>query len=122
MQHLTRLELLNVLLCNALLITIGSAAPQLSELFLDLSAKDFAATASAAGAAAVAQIPCIELVWSKMLDCKHTSAFLQLPNIRKYRNRYTDTLFAGARSGQMTQWTAETCVCTNCFMRRGRVV
>jgi hypothetical protein len=117
MQQLTRLEMVNVLLCDALLIEIGSAAPQLRELSLDLGEKDFAATASAAGAAAVAHIPRIELVWTKMMTCKHTAPFLQLPNISKYRNRCASKV-NGAGAAEMTQWTAETCICTACFMKR----
>jgi hypothetical protein len=68
MQQLTRLDLVYVVLCDELLITIGNAAPQLRELSLDLGEKDFAATASAAGAAAVAHIQRIELVWTKSLE------------------------------------------------------
>jgi hypothetical protein len=113
MAHLTRLELVRVLLCDQLLSTIGSAAPQLRELHLDLASIAFAASTSTEGAAAAAHIPRIELTWNKGLHCSSNSAVMQLPNIRMMRHRFLNSELRDIA------WSADNCICFDGVYKRG---
>ncbi|WIA40147.1 hypothetical protein OEZ86_013546 [Tetradesmus obliquus] len=113
MPHLTRLELVRVLLCDVLLKTIGSKAPQLRELLLDLSHNGFAAATSAAGAAAIAHIPRMELAWHKSPSCKHNMALMRLSNLNVMRSK-----FRGVAERRDGVWSADTCICNSCLTRK----
>lgn len=112
MPHLTRLELVQVLLCDEVLQTISSTAPQLQELSFNVATSNFAAATTAAGAAAIAHIPRKELAWNKPLLCQHNLALMRLPNLKVMRSNICGT------EARDAVWSADTCIC--CDWERAR--
>jgi hypothetical protein len=76
------------LVCDRLLLVLGGAGlPQLQVLLLDTLDMREGVSSTAAGAAAVAHFPRIELYFHKGMRCKQHLAFFGLPNIKRIVNQ-----------------------------------
>jgi hypothetical protein len=111
MQQLTRLEMTRALVCDPLLLTIGGAGlPQLQVLVLETLDMLDDVSSTAEGAAAVAHIPRIELLFHKGMMCKQHLPLFGLPNLKRLLNRAE---FYGDRR-ELQRWTQAECPCSQC--------
>jgi hypothetical protein len=114
MQQLTRLEFTPALVCDPLLLAIGGAElPQLQALVLETSNMKEEASTTAQGAAAVAHIPCIELVFYKGMLCKQHLPLFSLPKLKRIQNAS-----GWGEGGELQRWTQAECPCFQCSHNR----
>jgi hypothetical protein len=111
MQQLTRLEITRALVCDPLLLAIGSAQlPQLQVLVLEALDMLGEVSSSAEGAAAVAHIPRIEVSFQKGMLCKQHLPLFGLPNLKRIFNgaaMYTEKC-------EVQRWSQAKCPCNQC--------
>lgn len=84
MQHLTHVELHQMLICDPMLLAIGNSPHGLKQLLMDTGVyRACGAVSSAAGAQAIAHVAHIELVfgWKGFL-CSQNRELVQPPGIR----------------------------------------
>jgi hypothetical protein len=114
MQQLTRLEMTRALVCDRLLLAVVCAGlPQLQVLLLEALDMREDVSSTAQGAAAVAHIPRIELLFNKGMVCKQHLPLFGLPNLKRVQNR------SGYGHGRELQlWTQAECPCFQCSLNR----
>jgi hypothetical protein len=111
MQQLTRLEMTRALVCDPLLLAIGGAElPQLHVLVLETLDMIHDVSSTAQGAAAVAHVPRIELLFHKRMLCKQHLPLFCLPNLKRLVNCAE---FYGDRR-ELQLWTQAECPCFQC--------